>query len=57
MTLPLSLPLTANGGEPDWNQRWIICAVPSQNLTPVTLNWRKQFSSNNHLCISESFHA
>jgi uncharacterized protein (TIGR02448 family) len=35
----------------------IICVAPNQNLTPATLNWRKQFSSNNHLCISESFHA
>lgn len=40
-----------------WNQRWIVCAAANQNLTPATLNWRKQFSSNNHLCISESFHA
>jgi uncharacterized protein (TIGR02448 family) len=52
MTLPHLLPLTANGGELVWNLRWIICVGPSQNFMPATLNWRRQFSSNNHLCIS-----
>jgi hypothetical protein len=31
MMPPHSLPLTADGGGLDWNQRWIVCAAANQN--------------------------
>ena len=44
--------VATNGEEHGWSRRWITCAEPNQNFMSATLNWRRQFSSNNHLCIS-----
>src|SRR5471032_607232 len=48
MTLPLSSPVTVNYEEPSWNRPCTICAGPSQNFMPATLNWHRQSSSNSY---------
>jgi len=57
MTLRHLLQVVESYEEHGWNRPWITYAGPNQNFTSATLNWHKQFSSNNYLHFPESFHA